>query len=99
MVFSNVPGPSDLISLCGEEVVGMQILFPNILPTVILISYAGGIYFTMNLDDDEMPGAAEELPKYYLEELRELAGEYGVDTVNMLSQLSPEGFMGVSKTI
>lgn len=98
MVFSNVPGPSDLISLCGEEVVGMQILFPNILPTVILISYAGGVYFTMNLDDDEMPGAAEELPKFYLEELRELAGEYDVDTENMLNPLSPEGFIGISKT-
>lgn len=97
-VFSNVPGPADLISLCGEQVVGMQILFPNILPNVILISYAGAIYFNMNMDDELLPGAAEELPKYYLEELKELAKEYGLDQTQMLSELSPEGFMGVSTT-
>lgn len=98
LVFSNVPGPSEMISLCGEQVVGMQILFPNILPTVILISYAGGVFFNMNLDDDEMPGAVDELPKYYLEEFKELAAEYGVDTEDMLNDLSPEGFIGISKS-
>ena len=95
-MFSNVPGPAGLISLCGERVEGMQILFQNILPNVILISYAGGVYFNMNMDDDLLPGASEELPKFYLEELRELAGEFGLDTSEMLCALSPEGFMGVS---
>lgn len=99
IVFSNVPGPSDMISLCGEEVVGMQILFPNILPTVILISYAGGIYFNMNLDDDEMPGAVEEIPRYYLEELKELAAVYNVSTDDMLNVMSPGGLLGVSKKV
>ena len=98
LVFSNVPGPSKLISMCGEQIVGMQILFPNILTNVILISYAGSIYFNMNMDDDDTPGAEEELPKYYLEELTELAKEYGLSTENMLSNLSPEGLLGISTT-
>ena len=99
LVFSNVPGPPNLISMCGEQVVGMQILFPNILTNIILISYAGGIYFNMNIDDDATPGAETELPKYYLEELTELAKEYGLDTKNMLTELSPEGYLGISTKI
>ena len=98
LVFSNVPGPSDLISLCGEQVVGMQILFPNILPTVILISYAGSVFFTMNFDDDEIPGAEIELPKYYLEELQELGKEYSVDSSNILSEISSGGVLSVATT-
>ena len=97
MVFSNVPGPPDTISLCSEKVVGMQILFPNILPNVILISYAGGIYFNINLDDTDMPGAVDELPKYYIEELKELAAVYNVNTDDMLNPMSPGGLLGVSK--
>ena len=51
----------------------------------------------MNLDDTDMPGAVEELPKYYLEELKELAAVYNVNTDDMLNAMSPGGLLGVSK--
>ena len=67
MVFSNVPGPGQDIYLCGEKVVGMQILFPNLVPQCLLISYSDSIFFNMSLDDENLPAAAfAELPGYYL---------------------------------
>ena len=98
MVFSNVPGPGQDIYVCGEKVVGMQILFPNLLPQSLLISYSDSIFFNMSLDDENLPAAAfTELPGYYLAELRELATAYGVDAsdAGILSALSPEGVFGV----
>lgn len=92
-----MPGPSNLISLCGEQVVGMQVLFPNILPTCIVLSYAGNVYLNLNIDDDEIPGAEEDLPKCFIEELTELGVSYQIDTEHMLADISPGGYFGFSK--
>jgi hypothetical protein len=78
MVFSNVPGPSEHIFFAGERVEDMRIVFPNILPQVIVMSYAGGVYYTLSIDPEAVE--TELLPKLFLEELTELAQELGVKT-------------------
>jgi hypothetical protein len=44
---------------------------------VIIISYAGGIYFNMSLDP-ELVDASDELPRLFLEECAEMAQSYGL---------------------
>jgi hypothetical protein len=95
IVFSNVPGPANIISMCGEKVVGMQVLFPNILPTCIILSYAGNVFLNLNIDDDSMPGLDTELPKYFIDELKELCGSYKIDTEHMLADISPGCYFGI----
>lgn len=84
MVFSNVPGPNTPVYLSGQRVEGIQVIFPNLIPQVLLISYAEGIFFNMVLDGDQSPGASEELPIFYIEELQQMAKAYNLDTSNML---------------
>lgn len=77
-MFSNLPGPAQPLLFGGEKVLGMQIIFPNLIPQVIIISYAGGVYFNMSLDPDLVDGHVE-LPRLFLEECADLARSYGVD--------------------
>jgi len=84
MVFSNVPGPNTPVYLCGQRVEGMQVIFPNLIPQVLLISYADGIFFNMVMDSDQSPGAADELPAFYIEELMQMAKVYNLDSSNLL---------------
>lgn len=91
--FSNIPGPPEVIFLGGEPMEGLQVIFPTIIPTVVVISYAGGIYLNMNIDDNDLPGAADELPRYYIEEIKELATKYSLATDFMMTDSSSEGFI------
>ncbi len=98
MVFSNVPGPSRDIFVCGERVLGIQTLFPNLVPQSLLISYADSVFFNMSLDEEDLPGPAfTDLPALFLAELRELAEAFGVDASDgaVLSAVSPGGVFGV----
>jgi len=72
MVFSNVPGPSFPVFLAGERVTGIQMLFPNLIAQVGILSYDGQVAFNMILDDDVVtkPGMLRDC---YVEELRDLA--------------------------
>jgi hypothetical protein len=79
MVFSNVPGPADIVKFGGEPVVGIQVVFPNLIPQALLLSYGGGIFCNISLDDEPLENVSTDLPQLYLEELRELAKEYGVN--------------------
>jgi hypothetical protein len=97
VVFSNVPGPANVIAMCDEPVIGMQVLFPNILPTCIVLSYAGNVFLNLNIDDDNIPGLENELPKYFIEELKELCVNYKIDTEHMFADISPGCYFGVSK--
>jgi hypothetical protein len=96
MSFSNVPGPNKVSFLGGERVEGIQVFFPNHLPSAIVVSYAGGLYLNINMDDDDLPGAAEDLPRFYTEELNELASAFAVDTEFMLTQKSLDGYFSIS---
>lgn len=99
MSFSNVTGPPVLSFLGGEQVEGIQVLFPTLLPQGIVVSYAGGLYLNLNMDDDDLPGAADELPRFYIEELKELAMDISVGTEFMLTEKSPEGYFSVSSHV
>lgn len=77
MVFSNVPGPSRTVTFCGSRIVGMQAIFPNLIPQVIMISYAGALFNNMVLDD-ELVGDSHLLKQFYLEEILELCKAYNV---------------------
>jgi hypothetical protein len=77
-VFSNLPGPAEPLMFGEERVRGLQIIFPNLIPQVIIISYAGGVYFNMSLDPD-LVDAHADLPRLFLEEVADMARCYGID--------------------
>jgi hypothetical protein len=77
MVFSNVPGPNKVITLGGEKVVNMQVIFPNLLPQVILVSYCDAVFMCMVLDG-ELVVESEKLCQFYLDELKEVASKYNI---------------------
>jgi hypothetical protein len=79
MVFSNVPGPPEIVRFSGEPVLGIHALFPNLLPQILMLSYGGGVFCNLSIDDTLLEGAAKEIPELYLEELRELAEAYGIE--------------------
>lgn len=76
IVFSNVPGPNERIALCGEPILGMYIMFPNLIPQVILMSYAGGIFFDLCAD----PADVDEkvLARAFIEETLDMGKAYGM---------------------
>lgn len=81
MVFSNVPGPSEMLCFCGEPVLEFRIIFPNLIPQVIVMTYAEKVFYTLSLDQTTVD--TELLPKLFIEELKEQARELGVSTSNM----------------
>merc|ERR1711871_1771287 len=80
MVFSNVPGPSQPVLVAGAELTGVQMVYPNLITQVGIISYAGKMYMNFTLDD-EIIKRPELIGEYYIEELDKLAA---------LFDLSPE---------
>lgn len=89
IVFSNLPGPANMIKLAGEELLGFQISFPNLIPQVIIISYNNGIFFNLCIDEEIIANSAdisgisskrEILTQLFVEEIKELASSYGVAT-------------------
>jgi hypothetical protein len=82
IVFSNVPGPTETLTLCGEPLLTINVIFPNLLPQFIIISYAQKVYFTLSVDPHEVDG--QVLPDLLMEEFQSLAKELGVSTENMV---------------
>jgi NRPS condensation-like uncharacterized protein len=89
MVFSNLPGPATMIKLCGKEVLGFQISFPNLLPQIIIMSYNNGIFFNLAIDQEivknsiSLPNVTDKkeiLRQLFLDELKELAKAYDICT-------------------
>jgi len=83
MVFSNVPGPTESLRLSGERLLGLHVLFPNIIAQAIIVSYNGGVFFNMNVDD-QLVDMCELLPELFLDEMREMARSFGVDAEDMV---------------
>ena len=83
MVFSNLPGEEIEVSIGGETMKGLQVVFPNLLPQVLLISYHEQVFANMCIDpalvDEE---GQQELKQCYLEELRGMAKAYGVSAAD-----------------
>jgi WS/DGAT/MGAT family acyltransferase len=77
MVFSNVPGPQQTMVFAGEPVVGMQAVFLNAIPQVILTSYEGRIWMNIVVDPNVV-GDVEGFGQFYIDELAALGKELGV---------------------
>jgi hypothetical protein len=86
IVFSNVPGPQEALYLCGEEAIGIQAIFPNIIAQTIIVSYNGAICGNLVVDSTVVKDR-ELLKETYLEELKELGAAYGVDSGDMLREM------------
>jgi hypothetical protein len=86
IVFSNVPGPQEALYLGGEEVLGIQAIFPNIITQTIIVSYNGSICGNLVVDSSVVKDR-DLLKETYLEELKELGAVYGVESKEMLREI------------
>ncbi len=72
MVFTNVPGPGTQGRMLGKKIEEIMILFPNILPQVSVLSYAGKLSSSMLVDPETMKDP-QSLMRHFEEELNELS--------------------------
>lgn len=89
LIYSNVPGPGQRIMVAGEEVQQIWPMFPNIISQLLCVSYNGLLYMTLALDA-KIVLEPESLSLLYLDELRALAVEFGVDPVDSTDHQSVE---------
>jgi hypothetical protein len=79
MVFSNLPGAAQALSMGGESLVGVQVIFPNLLPQALIISYNGKMFFNLSVNKETISDLdVHLLGTYFIEELNELADEFNV---------------------
>ena len=57
---------------------GLQVIFPNLIPQVLIVSYSNGVYCNMSLDP-ELVDECDKLPQLFLDELAEVAKAFGVN--------------------
>lgn len=87
MVFSNLPGDDKPMTLAGEEMLGLQVVFPNLLPQCLLISYNGQMFANLCVNPDLVnPEGVKTLQGAYLEEFTEMADSLGVSRSAMMGQ-------------
>jgi hypothetical protein len=79
VVFSNLPVPEKPVYWGGKEIKNIVASFLNVLPQVILFSYAGKITMSMTVDPDF---SGDVFVECYKEEFRALADELGVSHDN-----------------
>ena len=72
MVFSNVPGPQQPAYFHGHRLHGIQVLFPNVLSQLCLLSYDGGVFMNMIVDPSIVTDASL-LPDLFVAELNDMA--------------------------
>ena len=78
LVFSNVPGPTARVHVCGKQLLGLQAFYPNLIMQGLCVSYAGTMWMNFIVDPDVVVNH-EMLPALYMDELRALAAHFGVD--------------------
>merc|ERR1719162_2697302 len=77
LVFSNVPGPQEALYVGGERLEGVQLVYYNVIPQIILLSISGQIWMNITVDPD-LISDRERLVSCYFEELEELGKRLGV---------------------
>lgn len=82
VVFSNVPGPAHDVFIGGSKVSGISSYYVNVVPQVIVVSYAGEMHYSLVMQPMGKPGGASDcriaLPKCFQEELDELKSAFNV---------------------
>jgi hypothetical protein len=74
MVFSNLPGNEEPLLLGTRPLLGLQVIFPNLLPQSILISYNKRIFSNLVVDPAYISDADKKLlQSLWREELEEMA--------------------------
>ena len=87
MVFSNLPGDDKPVTIAGEEMLGLQVIFPNLLPQCLLISYNGQVFANLCVNPDHVDEqGVKMLQEAYIAELREVAESLGVSHSAMMGQ-------------
>eukprot|EP01035_Chromulina_nebulosa_P019941 gene19941-25907_t len=101
LILSNVPGPEQLLSLCNEKLIGVQVIFENLIPQVSSVSYGGLIFTNINIDTDLIVDSEKLLPDYFLQELNELASAYGfhVNENDIVNKVKDDNVFSVDSTI
>jgi WS/DGAT C-terminal domain len=97
IVFSNVPGPPEAIHFAGERILGIQVVFPNLLPQCLILSYAGEIFMNMVLDCSVIKEGDVLLPRLFIQEAIDMAKEYGLEMTetDIASPKSKQGVFGI----
>lgn len=93
MVFSNVPGPTRVVNVCGERVLGIQAIFNNLLPQVILMSYCDKIFSNMVVDPDLVKDS-DLLRQMYLDELLSLCIALDVPLEHKNGKVTTDALLG-----
>lgn len=80
LVLTNVPGPEQACWLAGQEVKGLQLFFPNVVPQVDLLTYAGTVYGNIIYDPANWKNG-EVMATLYAEALVDMGKEFGVKDI------------------
>ena len=72
LVLTNVPGPEKECLFAKAKITGVQMIFPNVIPQVDLLSYAGNIYGNIVYDPKDLP-EGEIFAQLYAKALVDLA--------------------------
>jgi len=80
LVYSNVPGPQEPLNFAGEEIKGIQCIFPNLLPQVMALSYNGKIFQNMVVPHDDKFKDSDTFVAFYSDEYEELKKEAFITT-------------------
>ena len=77
-VFSNVPGPETPCKFAGYEILGVQMVFSNVLPQVGILSYRGHLFCNITLDHNVVVNA-ERIAIHFSRAFVSLASSLEVD--------------------
>ncbi|XP_026190326.1 uncharacterized protein LOC34619279 [Cyclospora cayetanensis] len=77
VVFSNLPAYTAPVHFCGCKITEVQVLYPNLIPQVEVVSYAGRIFLSF-VYDPSVVTEGHKIPHLFAEELLRLADAYGV---------------------
>jgi diacylglycerol O-acyltransferase len=89
-VFSNVPGPASPCKFAGYEVMGVQMVFSNMVPQVGVISYRGQLFGNITLDPDAIVNS-ERIPILLSRALVSMASNLNVDVPQSIRHHAEQG--------
>ncbi|CDJ37886.1 COG3639: ABC-type phosphate/phosphonate transport system, permease component (ISS), related [Eimeria tenella] len=77
VVFSNLPAYTAPVYFCGCEITEVQVVYPNLIPQVEVVSYAGRVFFSI-VFDPSIVKEGHKIPNLFVEELYRLADAFGI---------------------